>query len=129
MNNTHEWELLDPQLKEQINNLNKNIINLTEENKRINTQISNLNEHLNTIKKLNLEHQLMFIQIKNFLQIGREKYLKEFELIHENISNFEQIYSNKLENLEQNINKHTDNIFDPNYNVLLNNINLKNNST
>ena len=129
MNNTNEWELLDPQLKEQINNLNKNIINLTDENKRINTQISNLNEHLNTIKKLNLEHQLMFIQIKNFLQIGREKYLKEFELIHENISNFEQIYSNKLENLEQNINKHTDNIFDPNYNVLLNNINFKNNST
>jgi len=125
MNNTQDWELLDPQLKEQINNLNKNIINLTEENKRINTQIYNLNEHLNTIKKLNLEHQLMFIQIKNFLQIGREKYLKEFELIHENISNFEEIYSNKLEKLEQNINKHTDNIFDPNYNVLLNNINLK----
>jgi hypothetical protein len=125
MNNTQDWELLDPQLKEQINNLNKNIINLTEENKKINTQISNLNEYLNTIKKLNLEHQLMFIQIKNFLQIGREKYLKEFELIHENISNFEEIYSNKLEKLEQNINKHTDNIFDPNYNVLLNNINLK----
>jgi septal ring factor EnvC (AmiA/AmiB activator) len=125
MNNTQDWELLDPQLKEQINNLNKNIINLTEENKKINTQISNLNEYLNTIKKLNLEHQLMFIQIKNFLQIGREKYLKEFELIHENISKFEEIYSNKLEKLEQNINKHTDNIFDPNYNVLLNNINLK----
>ena len=56
-----DWEILDPQLQTQINNLNENIINLTKENK-------NLKENFNLMKdemiKLNLENAILFKQIK-----------------------------------------------------------------
>jgi chromosome segregation ATPase len=125
-NQQQDWELLDPQLKDQINNLNKTIINLTEENKKVREQISDLNEHLTSIKKLNVENRLMFNQIKEFLEIGRTKYLKGFETIQENIKEFEHNYDKKLEKIQKNINKHTDDVFDPNYRMRMNNIRWRN---
>jgi uncharacterized phage infection (PIP) family protein YhgE len=131
-----DWEILDPQLKTQINNLNENIINLTnenknlkdnfnsmkEENKKILEQLEHLNETFSNMKKLNIEYSLMVNQIKDFLKIGRKQYLDSFEKINNKINNLENSYDNKLSKIEENINKHTDNIFDPNYRMRMNNI-------
>ena len=68
----------------------------------------------------------MFNQIKEFLEIGRTKYLKSFETIQENIKEFEHNYDKKLEKIEKNINKHTDDIFDPNYRMRMSNIRWRN---
>lgn len=135
------WEILDPQIKTQINNLNENIINLTNENKKLkddfnnlkkenvilNKNISELNENLKNIKKLNIENNLMFNKIKDFLEIGRTKYLQGFDTIKDSINQFEHKYSIKLEKIEKNINKHTDNVvFDPNYKMRVNNFHWRN---
>ncbi len=135
------WEILDPQIKTQINNLNENIINLTNENKKLkddfnnlkkenvilNKNISELNDNLKNIKKLNIENNLMFNKIKDFLEIGRTKYLQGFDTIKDSINQFEHKYSIKLEKIEKNINKHTEHVvFDPNYRMRINNFRWRN---
>ena len=141
MSQKNDWELLDPQLKNQINNLNRNIINLTDENKKLRKNFDELkdennklykslnefNNQLDNIKKMNIEHSSMFNQIKEYLEIGREKYLTEFKAIENKIEDFETNYDEKLHKIEQNITKHTNEIFDPTYRMRMNNIRWRNN--
>jgi hypothetical protein len=121
-----DWEILDPQLQTQINNLNKNIINLTKENK-------DLKENFNLMKdemiKLNLENAILFKQIKEFLEIGRIKYLEGFDKLNQKMNILQNNYENKLTNIENNIKEHNNNVFDPNYQMRINNIRWRNTSS
>lgn len=118
-----DWEILDPQLQTQINNLNENIINLTKENK-------DLKENFNLMKdemiKLNLENAILFKQIKEFLEIGRVKYLEGFDKLNQKMNILQTNYENKLTNIENNIKEHNNNVFDPNYQMRINNIRWRN---
>ena len=121
-----DWEILDPQLQTQINNLNENIINLTKENK-------DLKENFNLMKdemiKLNLENAILFKQIKEFLEIGRVKYLEGFDKLNQKMNILQNNYENKLTNIENNIKEHNNNVFDPNYQMRINNIRWRNTSS
>ena len=121
-----DWEILDPQLQNQINNLNENIINLTKANK-------DLKENFNLMKdemiKLNLENAILFKQIKEFLQIGRVKYLEGFDKLNLKMNILQNNYENKLTNIENNIKEHNNNVFDPNYQMRINNIRWRNTSS
>ena len=55
MNQQNEWELLDPQLKNHISILNKNIINLTEQNKKLHNTVNELKIQIKNINKFHFE--------------------------------------------------------------------------
>ena len=81
----NEWELLNPELKDQIQILNTNIVNLTKQNKELKNTVIELKDQIKNINKLNIEHTLMFNQIKNFLVENREKYMGSFNKLSKKI--------------------------------------------
>lgn len=137
----NEWELLNPELKDQIQILNTNIVNLTKQNKELKNTVIELKDQIKNINKLNIEHTLMFNQIKTFLVENREKYMDSFNNLSKKIKQNKEKINEKFVLIDENnkervkiikddINKQNTNfnkkIFDPAYRLRLNNLRWRN---
>ena len=128
-------------LKDQIQILNTNIVNLTKQNKELKNTVVELRDQIKNINKLNIEHTLMFNQIKTFLIENREKYMGSFNNLSKKIKQNEEKINEKFVLIDENnkervkiikddIDKQNTNfnkkIFDPAYRLRLNNLRWRN---
>ena len=137
-----DWELLDPELKIEIKKLNKNIVILKKENEELKETLDEVKTQLKNIKKLNIEHVLMFNKINKFLEDNRIRYMSSFNNLHEKIGITEKKMENELKRMDDHnseqmkdmkvdIEKHSQiinkKLFDPNFRLRINNMRWRNN--
>jgi chromosome segregation ATPase len=131
MNN--EWELLNPNVIQNINALNNNLVKLMDDIKLLTAENKQLKETVSELKEQVVEMK----EIKTFLEENRRKYTQAFNDINNKIQNTEtklngviknnlEVQMNNTKSLHNDIEsigkQFTQKLFDPDYRLRVNNI-------
>lgn len=124
--NKQDWEILDPKIHNIIDDLNKNVKYLKEENNRLNNIIKELKNEIKNTNNIILEQKNLFNDIKIFLEENRKKYTKSFNELNEKIINNKRFSENIHTEFNKKLNENKDLNNTINKNVNDNNIEIKN---